>query len=312
MKKNFLLNFLGGISVLFSASTLVYADPLTDTISVEIDSFNTYDSFEATDSEFELNKQKNKAMLDSSVDVKDLKNIEKFGFIDLSDKEINDEINKISEEIHYINRIADADKEKNITNNNVIVRSRNANVVRKNHNAYENYKAKMSNLQNSTANANLNANVNSNSYLALLSKYRDLTQEVILQGLKFIGVKYRFGGTSEKYGLDCSGYVQLVFKNSIGLLLPRTAAEMSNVGEKIHKNELKPGDLVFFNTMKRDFSHVGIYLGDNYFMHAPSTGAEVRLENMASDYWFRRFNGARRVLGNQNENLTSPRLTQIN
>ena len=90
----------------------------------------------------------------------DLKNIEKFGFIDLSDKEINDEINKISEEIHYINRIADADKEKNITNNNVIVRSRNANVVRKNHNAYGNYKAKMSNLQNSTANANLNANVN--------------------------------------------------------------------------------------------------------------------------------------------------------
>lgn len=278
MKKNLLLNLLSGVSILFSANALVYAQPPENALTLQIDS------------EFELNKQKNKAMLDSSVDVKDLKNIERFGFIDMSDDEINREINRISEETRYVTQIA--------TNNNVVVRSRNHrnNVVRKDHNRNNSY---------------TKSNNYDNSYLSLLAKYRDLTQEVILQGLKFIGVKYRFGGTDAKQGLDCSGYVQLVFKNSIGLLLPRTAAEMSNVGESVQKNELKPGDLVFFNTMKRDFSHVGIYLGDNYFMHAPSTGAEVRVENMASDYWFKRFNGARRVLGNQNENLSSPRLTKI-
>lgn len=285
MEKKSILNFLGGISCLFASVTSVYADPSTNSMFLQMDS-----DF----SEFELNKQKNKAVLDSNIDTKDLKNIEYFGFVDMSDDEINKEIDKISQEAKYATKIAD-------TNNNVVVRNRNhnniANVVKKNHNT----------------SAAKKANNFDNSYLSLLAKYRDLTQEVILQGLKFIGVKYRFGGTNEKYGLDCSGYVQLVFKNSIGLLLPRTAAEMSNVGETVKQNELKPGDLVFFNTMQRDFSHVGIYLGDNYFMHAPSTGAEVRVENMKSNYWLSRFNGARRVLGeqNQNENLASTRLKQI-
>ncbi|MCL2887039.1 MAG: C40 family peptidase, partial [Betaproteobacteria bacterium] len=89
----------------------------------------------------------------------------------------------------------------------------------------------------------------------------------------------------------------LVFKDSIGTLLPRTAREMSEVGQRIDSSDLKPGDLVFFNTMRRAFSHVGIYLGDNRFMHAPRTGAEVRVENMESSYWVKRFNGARRILG---------------
>ena len=104
------------------------------------------------------------------------------------------------------------------------------------------------------------------------------------------------GGNDEDNGLDCSGFVRLVFKETIGTLLPRNRREMSEVGEHVDADELKPGDLVFFNTMKRAFSHVGIYLGDNHFLHAPP-GAEVRVESMQSSYWVQRYNGARRVLG---------------
>lgn len=132
--------------------------------------------------------------------------------------------------------------------------------------------------------------------LSFLERYTNAAQDVILQGLKLVGVRYRWGGNDEDSGLDCSGFVRLVFKDSVGASLPRTAREMSDVGEKIDVNELKPGDLVFFNTMRRAFSHVGIYLGDNHFMHAPRAGAEVRVESMSSDYWVKRFNGARRVI----------------
>ena len=90
----------------------------------------------------------------------------------------------------------------------------------------------------------------------------------------------------------------MVFKEAIGKLLPHTAREQSQVGDAIDRNELKPGDLVFFNTMRRAFSHVGIYLGDNRFMHAPRTGAEVRVEDMSQSYWVKRYNGARRVVEN--------------
>ncbi len=131
---------------------------------------------------------------------------------------------------------------------------------------------------------------------SFLERYTNAAQDVILQGLKLVGVRYRFGGNNEDQGLDCSGFVRLVFKDSIGASLPRTAKEMSEVGQQIDASQLKPGDLVFFNTMRRTFSHVGIYLGDNHFMHAPRTGAEVRVESMDSSYWIQRYNGARRIL----------------
>ena len=131
---------------------------------------------------------------------------------------------------------------------------------------------------------------------SLLERYTNAAQDVILHGLKLVGVNYRLGGNDESSGLDCSGFVRLVFKETLGTLLPRTAKEMSEVGEHVDASELKPGDLVFFNTMKRAFSHVGIYLGDNHFLHAPKPGAEVRVESMQSSYWVKRFNGARRVL----------------
>lgn len=131
---------------------------------------------------------------------------------------------------------------------------------------------------------------------SFFERYTNAAQDVILQGLKLVGVRYRFGGNDEDSGLDCSGFVRLVFKDSIGTSLPRTAREMSEVGQQVEASQLKPGDLVFFNTMRRTFSHVGIYLGDNHFLHAPRTGAEVRVENMDSSYWMTRYNGARRIL----------------
>jgi cell wall-associated NlpC family hydrolase len=131
---------------------------------------------------------------------------------------------------------------------------------------------------------------------SFFERYTNVAQDVILQGLKLVGVRYRFGGNDEDKGLDCSGFVRLVFKDSLGAQLPRTAAEMSQVGQRIDTSQLKPGDLVFFNTMRRAFSHVGIYLGDNHFLHAPRTGAEVRVENMEDSYWIKRYNGARRII----------------
>ncbi|HRE17703.1 MAG TPA: C40 family peptidase, partial [Rhodocyclaceae bacterium] len=117
---------------------------------------------------------------------------------------------------------------------------------------------------------------------SFFDRYTNATQEVILKGLQLVGISYRRGGSNEDSGLDCSGFVRLVFKDTIGTLLPRTAREMSEVGQQVDLTDLKPGDLVFFNTMKRAFSHVGIYLGDNYFLHAPRPGAEIRVESMAS------------------------------
>ncbi len=131
---------------------------------------------------------------------------------------------------------------------------------------------------------------------SFFERYTNAAQDVILQGLKLVGVRYRFGGNNEESGLDCSGFVRLVFKDSLGAQLPRTAAEMSQLGQRIDTSQLKPGDLVFFNTMRRTFSHVGIYLGDNHFLHAPRTGAEVRVESMEDSYWVKRYNGARRII----------------
>jgi cell wall-associated NlpC family hydrolase len=130
----------------------------------------------------------------------------------------------------------------------------------------------------------------------LLERYTNSAKDLVLKGLELVGINYRRGGTDPDSGLDCSGFVQVVFRDAIGMLLPRTAKEQSNVGSKIDKSELRPGDLVFFNTMRRAFSHVGIYLGDNRFMHAPRTGAEVRVEDMSRSYWVKRYNGARRIV----------------
>ena len=131
---------------------------------------------------------------------------------------------------------------------------------------------------------------------SLFERYTTSAQDLVLKGLELVGINYRRGGTNPNTGLDCSGFVQVVFRDAVGKLLPRTAKEQSQVGDAVDKKELKPGDLVFFNTMRRAFSHVGIYLGDNRFLHAPRTGAETRVEDMSQSYWVKRYNGARRVV----------------
>lgn len=121
-------------------------------------------------------------------------------------------------------------------------------------------------------------------------------QEVVSTALSFLGVDYSFGGQSPKTGFDCSGLVSYVAEKSLGLKLPRQSAQMASYGESIKRNQLKEGDLVFFNTRGARFSHVGIYLGDNKFVHSPRTGAVVRVEDMTVSYWKKRYNGARRIV----------------
>lgn len=119
--------------------------------------------------------------------------------------------------------------------------------------------------------------------------------ELVIQAMGLLGVPYKRGGISEEKGFDCSGFVRYMFEKSVGLVLPRRAEDQAKVTEEINRSELKPGDLVFFNTMKRTFSHVGIYVGEGKFIHAPRPGKSVRVDDMREAYWQKRFNGARRV-----------------
>ena len=123
----------------------------------------------------------------------------------------------------------------------------------------------------------------------------DTASELVMNAMGFLGVPYRHGGNSAETGFDCSGFVRAVFEESLGKVLPRRADEQAAVTETIERSELKPGDLVFFNTMRRAFSHVGIYVGDGKFIHSPRSGSTVRVEDMRKAYWETRFNGARRV-----------------
>ena len=119
--------------------------------------------------------------------------------------------------------------------------------------------------------------------------------QLVVGALGFLGVPYRRGGNEAETGFDCSGFVRAIYQQTAGLLLPRRAAEQAAATEKIDKTDLKPGDLVFFNTMRRAFSHVGIYVGNGKFIHSPKPGGEVRVEDMGASYWSKRFDGARRV-----------------
>lgn len=138
--------------------------------------------------------------------------------------------------------------------------------------------------------------VDASDVLQRISSFTDRAANLAIEAMSLVGIHYRRGGNSPEHGLDCSGLVRYVFKQSNNIDLPRTSVEMSRVGEQIDKKDLQPGDLVFFNTLRRTFSHVGIYLGDNKFIHAPTPGSAVRIESMDLSYWKARFNGARRVL----------------
>mgnify|MGYP000860336571 FL=1 len=131
----------------------------------------------------------------------------------------------------------------------------------------------------------------------LVRQVRDAASDLVISAMNFLGVPYRRGGNSPEDGFDCSGFTRHIFEHSLGLVLPRRADEQAHQAGllKVDRQELKPGDLVFFNTMRRAFSHVGIYVGDGKFIHSPRSGGQVRVEDMRAAYWSKRFNGARRA-----------------
>ena len=120
-------------------------------------------------------------------------------------------------------------------------------------------------------------------------------QSLLIHAISLIGVKYKFGGSSAESGFDCSGFVRHVFAESMALDLPRSSYAIAKLGASVNKDDLQPGDLVFYNTRRRAFSHVGIYLGEGRFVHAPSRGKSVEIVDSTDQYWRKRFNGARRV-----------------
>jgi hypothetical protein len=129
--------------------------------------------------------------------------------------------------------------------------------------------------------------------------------ELVVNAMGFLGVPYRLGGNSAETGFDCSGFVKAIYEQTVGLVLPRRAEQQAAATQNIDKSELRPGDLVFFNTLRRAFSHVGIYIGDGKFIHSPKPGAQVRIESLGVAYWSHRFDGARRVAP-KGESLFNP------
>jgi cell wall-associated NlpC family hydrolase len=128
-----------------------------------------------------------------------------------------------------------------------------------------------------------------------LGHYTEHAQEIVKTGFAYLGVNYHRGGTTAETGFDCSGLVRKVYDDAFGVDLPHNARAISRSGAKVSVRNLKPGDLVFFNTLRKTFSHVGIYVGNNLFLHAPSAGSSVRLDDLRERYWVKHFNGARRI-----------------
>ena len=118
---------------------------------------------------------------------------------------------------------------------------------------------------------------------------------VIDHAMALRGVPFRSGGTTPREGFDCSGFVRYVYRSSTGVELPRTAKDMAGAGHRVARQNLRPGDLVFFNTQGQRFSHVGIYVEKGRFVHAPRRGQVVSVADMTEKYWTQRFTGARRL-----------------
>lgn len=135
----------------------------------------------------------------------------------------------------------------------------------------------------------------STSSLSRVDAFLGRAQDLVLSAMGFMGIPYRWGGTSPETGFDCSGFVQFVFRQATGVILPRSSFDQVKQGSSVSVEELQPGDLVFFNTMRAFASHVGIYIGENRFIHAPSRGKSVEIVDMTNAYWQARYNGARRL-----------------
>ena len=140
--------------------------------------------------------------------------------------------------------------------------------------------------------------VEADTYLTLPATGDEAALNIIDRALELLGVRYKRGGNTPETGFDCSGFVDHVFREATGLVLPRSSREIGKVGMPVDKEELKPGDLVLFRTVRNAVSHIGIYVGDYLFIHAPRQGEKVRLADLRERYWVKRYSGARRVEGN--------------
>ena len=126
---------------------------------------------------------------------------------------------------------------------------------------------------------------------------RDRASDLVMAAMNFLDVPYRHGGNDAGEGFDCSGFTRHIFALSLGLMLPRRVDDQAGAPGlvSVARSELRSGDLVFFNTLQRSFSHVGIYIGQGKFIHSPRSGAQVRIEDMRYAYWAQRYTGARRA-----------------
>lgn len=120
--------------------------------------------------------------------------------------------------------------------------------------------------------------------------------EVVLYALGLLNIDYRFGGANPESGLDCSGMVSYIYRQAVGIRLPHNAAQIAQLGREIGREQLEPGDLVFFNTRNKPFSHVGIYIGDEKFVHAPATNGQIKVSSLKNRYFAARYEGGRRYL----------------
>jgi len=125
-------------------------------------------------------------------------------------------------------------------------------------------------------------------------EYSETGQEIAIYALGLIDTGYRFGGKNPAAGLDCSGMVSYIYNKSAGIKLVGSAADMARKGRSVERKRLRPGDLVFFNTRNASFSHVGIYIGDDRFVHAPSSNGRVRIDPLSATYYAQRYEAARR------------------
>lgn len=119
------------------------------------------------------------------------------------------------------------------------------------------------------------------------------SQELLMQSMSLIGTPYRYGGSSRESGFDCSGLVQFVYKQALQVDLPRTARDIAAVSAPISKRALQIGDLVFFNTNGQNYSHIGLYIGQGEFIHAPSSNGIIRTAKLDHPYFNQRFTDAR-------------------
>ena len=146
-------------------------------------------------------------------------------------------------------------------------------------------------------NSDNSGNNNKTNQASMTTKQsQDAITNMLLQSVSLMGIAYKWGGNTPDTGMDCSGFVRYVFKKSLGINLPRTAAEMAKVGKRVNINELQPGDLIFFKTMGGSrISHIGMYLGNNKFIQSPRTGENIQITDL-SGYWIKHYVGAKRVV----------------